>query len=114
MKIYLSIFIYLLSACVTSEDKITENILPQAVFITILKEIHLAEVTFEINKSKGMENAKNELANAYFDIYKENKISEESFKKTLNYYSENPEKLNQIYTNVLEQLTNERSKLDQQ
>lgn len=114
MKIYLSIFIYLLSACVTSEDKIIENILPQAAFVTILKEMHLAEATFELNKAKGIENAKSELANSYFDIYKENQISEESFKKTLNYYSENPEKLNQIYTNVLEELTNERSRIDQQ
>ena len=85
MKIYLSIFIYLLSACVTSEDKIKETILPQAVFVTILKEMHLAEAAFEVNKAKGIENAKNKLANAYFDIYKENQISEESFKKTLNY-----------------------------
>ena len=114
MKIYLSILIYLLSSCAASEDKITENILPKTTFTAILKEMHLAEAIFELNKAKDIENAKNELANAYFNIYKENQISEENFKETVNYYSENPKKLNQIYTNVLEQLTNERSKLDQQ
>ena len=61
-----------------------------------------------------METAKIELVNAYFNIYKKNKISEEDFKETLNYYSENPKKLEQIYTNILEQLTKERSKFGQQ
>ena len=112
MKFYLSILGYLLCACSTSEDKITENILPKTVFTTILKEIHLAEATFELNKTKDIENAKNELANTYFYIYKENQISEEDFKETLNYYSENPKKLEQLYAAVLERLTKERSKLD--
>ena len=54
------------------------------------------------------------MVNAYFNIYNKNQISEKDFKETLDYYSENPEKLEQIYTNILEQLTKERSKLDQQ
>jgi len=114
MKIYLSILSCLLFSCSNSEEKIPENILSKTAFATILKEIHLKEASFELNKTKNMETAKIELVNAYFNIYKKNKISEEDFKETLNYYSENPKKLEQIYTNILEQLTKERSKLDQQ
>ena len=113
MKSYLSILACLLFSCSDSEEKIPENIFPKTAFETILKEIHLAEASFELNKTKDMENAKIELYHDYFNIYKKNKISEEDFKETLNYYSENPEKLEQIYTNILEQLTKERSKLDQ-
>ena len=114
MKIYLSILACLLLSCTNSEQKIPENILPKTTFTTILKEIHLEEASFELNKTKDMKTAKIELVNAYFDIYKKNRISEEDFKETLDYYSENPEKLEQIYTNILEQLTKERSKFGQQ
>ena len=114
MKIYLSILACLLFSCSNSEEKIPENILSKTAFATILKEIHLEEASFELNKTKNMETAKIELVNAYFNIYNKNQISEKDFKETLDYYSENPEKLEQIYTNILEQLTKERSKLDQQ
>ena len=114
MKIYLSIVAFFLFCCSNPEEKIPKNILSQTAFETILKEIHLAQATFELNKAKDLESAKKELANSYFDIYKKYLISEETFKENLNYYSENPEKLEHIYTNVLEQLTTERSTLDQQ
>ena len=105
---------FFLFSCSNPEEKIPKNILSQTAFETILKEVHLAQATFELNKAKEMESAKKELANSYFDIYKKYLISEEVFKENLNYYSENPEKLGHIYTNVLEQLTTERSTLDQQ
>ena len=114
MKIYLSILACLLFSCSNSEQKIPENILSKTAFATILKEIHLEEASFELSKNKDMKTAKIELVNAYFDIYKKNQISEEDFKETLDYYSENPEKLKYAYTNVLEKLSEERSKIDQQ
>ena len=57
-----------------------ENILKENTFKSILKEIHLAEATFELHKTKGMKKAKNELANSYQNIYSEYTISEEEFK----------------------------------
>ena len=114
MKIYLSIVAFFLFFCSNPEEKIPKNILSQTAFETILKEVHLAQATFELNKAKDLESAKKELANSYFDIYKKYLISEDAFKENLNYYSENPEKLEHIYTNILEQLITERSTLDQQ
>ena len=48
----------------TPQDILSENI-----FINLLKDIHLAEAKFELHKTKGMENAKNELAHNYSTIY---------------------------------------------
>ncbi|MBC8265581.1 MAG: DUF4296 domain-containing protein [Flavobacteriales bacterium] len=114
MKNYLSILICLLFACTTPNEKMPDNILSEKIFENILQEIHLAEATFELQKTKGIEKAKNELANSYQNIYSEYSISEEEFKNTLEYYSVNPEKLEKIYSKVLEELSKERSKLDQQ
>tara|TARA_B100001173_G_C15676675_1_gene416038 strand:+ start:226 stop:570 length:345 start_codon:yes stop_codon:yes gene_type:complete len=113
MKIYLLIIACLLFSCSNSEKKIPKNILPQTTFETVLKEIHLEEASFELNKIQDIENAKIKLSNAYFDIYKKNKISKKNFIENIDYYSKDPEKLEEMYTNILEQLTKEKSKLDQ-
>ncbi len=112
MKNYLFILICLLFACATTEEKIPENILSETKFELLLKEIHLTEAAFELNKSKGMGKAKNELASSYQNIYSEYAISEEDFKTSLEYYSVNPEKLEKIYDKVLEEFTKERATLN--
>ena len=71
--------------------------------------MHLAEATFELHKTNGMWQAKNELANSYQNIYAEHAISEEDFKTTIDYYSLNPEKLEKIYGEILEDLTKEKA-----
>ena len=70
MKIYLSILACLLFSCSNSEKKNPTNIITETEFKTILKELHLAKASFEINKTANMENAKAELTAAYFNIYK--------------------------------------------
>ena len=114
MKIYLSMLAFLICACSTSTEKVTENILPELEFENILKEIHVAEASLELNKNKDVENAKIKLSKSYSDIYKKNEISEKDFKEALNYYSNKPQKLEQIYTNILEQLNKDKSRIDQQ
>ena len=106
------LLICLLFACNTPEEKIPENILSENTFESILKEIHLAEATFELHKTKGKGKAKNELANSYQNIYSEYTISEEEFKLTLEYYSNHPEKLEKIYDKILKGLTKERTTLN--
>ena len=114
MKIYLSILSFLLLSCSNSKEKPSQNIVTQTVFEAALKEIHLLEANFEINKNNSLKNAKNELTKAYCEVYKKYQISQDDFKKSLEYYSENPEKLERTYKNVLEMLKKENSMVDQQ
>jgi hypothetical protein len=114
MKIILSIISVLLVACSSPKTEIPTDILSEAVFVNILKEVHLAEAAFELQKTKGMEKAKNELANRYSSTYSEHNITATDFENTLNYYAQHPEKLEEIYTTVLEKLTEGRTILNQQ
>ncbi len=114
MKIILSILSVLLLACTAPKTEIPTDILSETEFANMLKEIHLEEAAFELNKSKGLENAKNTLANNYQSIYKEHNIDASAFNKSLDYYAKHPKILEDIYSTVLEQLTDERSTLDQQ
>ena len=114
MKYYLLLVISLCFGCNNSSVNISENILSETLFTNIIKEIHLAEAVFELQKNKNIKEAENQLKKSYQDIYNTYQISEEDFKETLSFYSNKPEKLEEIYTHVLEILNNENSKLDQQ
>ncbi len=112
MKIYLSILTCLLLSCSNSKENTEKPILCKTVFTTILKELHLEKASFELNTN--MKPTEIKLIKACIHIYKQHETSEEEFIASLNYYSENPEILEEIYADVLEQLANEKSKLDPQ
>ena len=114
MKIISFILCVTFLSCGSPQKNIPNEILSENILIDLLKDIHLAEAKFELHKTKGMENTKNELAHNYSSIYKKYEITVDDFDKTLDYYAQNPEKLEKIYTRVLEQLTKDRTILDQQ
>ena len=111
MKIYLLIISCLLLSCSDSNLKTKENILDKTLFENVLKEIQLAESTFKISKKKT--STEELLASTYSEIYKKNNISELDFFTSLNFYSENPKELEEVYSNVLELLISERPITDQ-
>jgi hypothetical protein len=104
----------ILLSCGNPKTEIPQDILSENIFIDLLKDIHLAEAKFELHKTKGMENAKNELAHNYSTIYETHEITPDDFDKTLAYYAQHPEQLEKIYTSVLEQLTKDKTILNQQ
>jgi len=114
MKIISLILCLILLSCGNQQKETPQNILSENSFINLLKDIHLAEAKFELHKTKGMKNAKNELANHYITIYEAHEITVDDFDKTLKYYALRPEELEKIYTLVLEQLTDDRANLNQQ
>ena len=112
MKLKSLIFCCFLLSCSDYKKEIPEGIIIEEVFVNILKQVHLAEANFQLQQTKGIDKAKNKLAIVYRDIYSTYHISEEEFQNTLSYYSENPEKLEEIYAIVLEQLSEERTNLN--
>ena len=114
MKISSFILCLILIGCGNQQKETPQDILSENIFVDLLKDIHLAEAKFELQKTKGIENAKNELAHNYNAIYETHEITEDDFDKTLDYYAQHPEQLEKIYTHVLEQITKDRTILDQQ
>jgi hypothetical protein len=114
MKIQSIIFCVIFLGCGATKTETPKDILSENSFIFLLKDIHLAEAKFELHKTKGMENAKSELAHNYSSIYKTHGVTEKDFDKTIDYYAQHPEQLEKIFTGVLEQLKKDRTILDQQ
>ena len=114
MKLKSLIICCFLLACSSPKEGISEGILPEKELVSILKEVHLAEANFELLKTNGKELAQNTLLNNYQEIYSKYNIDKNEFQQTLEYYSNYPEKLERIYSKVLEGITEERSTLNQQ
>ena len=114
MKLKILIIYCFLLACSSSKERIPEGILPEKELVSILKEVHLAEANFELLKTNSKEVAQKTLLNNYQEIYSKYNIDENEFQQTLEYYSNHPEKLEGIYSKVLQDITEERSMLDQQ
>ena len=111
MKAYILILIILLSSCSLGEIETPEHVLSPKKLEAILTDLHLAEASFQINKNT--ENATQNLAMAYSNIYLKHDISENKFKSSLKYYSENTEQLEAIYAEVLSELQAEISRIGQ-
>ena len=114
MKLKILIICCFLLACSSPKERIPEGILPEKEMVSILKEVHLAEANFELLKTNSKKVAQNTLLNNYQEIYSKYNIDENEFQQTLEYYANHPEKLEGIYSKVLEDITEERSMLDQQ
>jgi hypothetical protein len=112
MKINLLILFCLFISCNTTESQYPESIIKEELFATVLKEIHLAEATFELNKSKGKEAAKKILENTYSEIYLTHDINKQLFEETLSYFSNHPEELEQIYSKVIKDISEEKITLN--
>ena len=113
MKLKILIICYFLLACSSPKERIPEGILPEKEMASILKEMHLAEANFELLRKNKKELAQNTLLSSYQEIYSKYNIDKNEFQQTIEYYSNYPEKLEGIYSKVLEGMTKERSMLDQ-
>jgi hypothetical protein len=114
MNLNFLIILSFLLACSSPKERILEGILSQKEFANILKEIHLVEGVFELQKTNSKEGAQNALSNCYQTIFSSHNINETIFQKTLEYYANHPSELEEIYADVIEGITEERSTLNPQ
>lgn len=112
MKINLLLLFCFVLSCNYTKNKVPEDIIKKEIFITVLKEVHLAEAIFELNKSKKVESVKQILDKTYAEIYLSHNIDKDKFEKTLFYYINHPEELEQIYSKVLKELEHEKTTLN--
>jgi len=113
MKLKRLIICCFLLACNNPKEGIPEGILAEKELVSILKEVHLAEANFELLRKNKKELAQNTLLSSYQEIYSKYNIDKNEFQQTIEYYSNYPEKLEGIYSKVLEGMIKERSMLDQ-
>ncbi|MBP7496715.1 MAG: DUF4296 domain-containing protein [Bacteroidales bacterium] len=104
MKKIFFLLLIILNACTNKTAKQADSgIIHRDTMISILTDINIAEAILTIN-----ENAKdsNKLATGYYkSIFDKHKTTKEQFETSFKYYSKNPELINKIYDEVINNLT---------
>ena len=98
--IYLLSFLILFS-CSKKEEQ-NHNIIPKDQFANILEKIYLVESDFKLNRVNNSD---------YQEILSDYNVSKTDFENTLQYYSERPALLENIYEEILIDLEEKRNQL---
>ena len=111
MKNIYFLFLLILFSC-SEQQNINENIISKEQFTNLLEKIHLAESEFQLNRMKNTDTHQNKLENDYQKIFSEHNVSKTDFENTLQYYSERPELLANIYEKILFNFKEKRTQLN--
>tara|TARA_B100000902_G_scaffold40126_1_gene47721 strand:- start:51146 stop:51499 length:354 start_codon:yes stop_codon:yes gene_type:complete len=109
MNLYYIILFSLILACNFPNNKIPEGILMKDKFTAVLKHVHLAEGSYELQKKYGKEEAGNILLKEYEKIFITYNIDEQDFQNSLKYYAANPGILEEIYSEIISTISEERA-----
>ena len=96
-------FVLLLGAC-SVPDKEKENPLARKKMVEILVEMHMIEARAD-RLMVVRDSLLPEMKIAYDDVLKTKNVSETDYKKTLDYYLQNPLKMDTMYQEVVDELS---------
>ena len=108
----LFVLFLILFSCNNINNKPNDNIIPADMFTDLITDIHLIEAKFETIKFKEEIKATAILQHDYDSIFSMYNVSYIDFKNSLEFYSLSNDELEKTYTNALEKIKKEKSKLD--
>ncbi len=96
----------LLFATSCKNDKITipEHVLPPEKMKMLLTDVHIADAVAEQKAQEGLDE-KIVTAELHAQIFKNHGIGEQKFKESLAFYEANPKLMDEVYAEVLNELT---------
>ncbi len=98
-------FIILALACHQPKDRITKtDIIPKENLVPILVEIHLADALLQMSIVRQNYPGRDSISN-YQDILQKHGYSKRMFDHTIEFYENDPDELNDLYEEVISELT---------
>jgi len=111
-KTAIVIFVLLMAACSSKDKKvhIPATIIPQEQMVQVLVDFHLAEAAIQRAKQDGRD--VNMISNFYYaSLLKKHHITRKKFNESLLFYSNNLKELENIYKDVVTELSKTQSKI---
>ncbi|MDC3114784.1 DUF4296 domain-containing protein [Bacteroidota bacterium] len=106
-----SLFILLILFTNCKSNKSTNQIFSKDVMKEILKSVQIIEAKYQHQKVIDSEIASYNLKSNYDSIFSLHEINDSLFIKNLEFYSNNPKMLEEIYKNIINELQIEKQKL---
>lgn len=106
------IFLIIGIACKSSDEKIKRmEIIPKADFVPIIVEMHLADGLLLTPKIRIGYPGRDSISN-YKDILAKHNVTKEIFDRTIEFYEEEPDNLNDLYDEVISELSRLQSEIE--
>jgi hypothetical protein len=103
--------IFFASSCSTKSSNKPTKFLEQKEFVNILVEIHLSDATAE-EKAQGDVKIENLIASkGIAQILKNKNLNRPQFDSIFNFYVRDPKLLNEVYTDVIDELSRKQAEL---
>jgi hypothetical protein len=101
-----------LSACTKNSTDIPSDIIPKDSMVYIMMDVHLAEAA--VKTAAADTNYKLNIRTYYDHIYKKYNTTDSNFNKSLKFYTDNPELLEQIYQKIAEEMSRKEAEVFKQ
>ena len=108
-KTVIPIILFTLFACNEAVETIPDNVLSKEDMVSVMVDVQLIEAALSINQS---EEAKETAYYNYDSVLKQHNLSKEKFDESFKYYSEHPELMEQIYEEMLSELSKRQAEVE--
>jgi hypothetical protein len=96
---FLLAFTFFIFSCSEKQVTIPDDVIKEKEMTAILTDVHIAQAALS-NKSQ-TDSSSYKITDYVNEILKDHNISQEDFTRSLKFYSENPEILQQVYDSVI-------------
>lgn len=111
MKWLIPFLLLLLASCKNDKIAIPDDILKPEKMKLILTDVHVTDALAEQKTQEGMDE-KRLTAEYHMQIFKNHGITEQDFKKSLVFYEANPKLMDEVYAEVLSELTKREAEVN--
>src|SRR5579862_5118693 len=112
MRLFPAVVIFCLLAvsCANKNKiKVPQDVLCQDTMVGVLTDIHLAKASQQLGIA--IDSADTGKHDPFQYVWKKHHITEDDYKKSLDFYAHNPNVLDSIYENVLNDLSKQKAQL---
>jgi hypothetical protein len=99
-----------LSACGGGEPKVPEDIMPKEKMVSVLEDVHILEAVMSVKNIYG-DSALRYSSEAYKAIYKNHHTTKDDFNKSFKYYAKHPKLMDDIYKDVIDELSKKQAEV---
>ena len=113
-KFYLLSVVLLFTACENKTEKpVKEGIIPETKMVEIIVDLHLIDASINLKHFNKRKNSK-KIISYYASVLKKHACTRLEFDESMNYYSQEPERLDKIYDRVIQELSKKQELIKQE
>jgi len=110
LLVFFMFFVLIFSSCVKKSVEIPKGVLTREELVPVLVDIHLGQAAVGIQQAR--DSMRFSMADYSAYIFRAHHITKDQYAQSLSFYSNHPEMLNDIYQEVINELSRKQSEAE--